>query len=484
MKKVRTRFAPSPTGWLHIGGMRTALFAYLIAKKENGDFLLRIEDTDKERTVEGATDFIYKALKIAKLQHDEGPDIGGNYGPYVQSERAETDIYTKYAHKLVESGHAFYCFCEKHEYKANQDDEDGDKAQKFIKQNDPCKDIPLDVAKKRIASGEPYVIKQIIPPGTTTFNDTVFGKITVDNKTLDEQVLIKSDGYPTYNFANVIDDHLMEITHVVRGSEYLSSTPKYDLLYHALGWTPPIYVHVPQIMKDKTHKLSKRNGDASFQDLIAKGFLPEAILNYITLLGWHPSDDREIFSIEDLKKEFSIDRIAKSDAIFDPEKLRWMNSIYIRNLSDDEFHNNALPFYNKVITKGLDLNEISKLLKERIETFADIPEMIEFFETLPEYDTDLYIHKKMKTTKEIAKEVLPLVKEKLKGLSDWNYENIKQIFMNIVSELNLKNGQVFYPARIALSGKEFTPGGPVEIANILGKDETLLRLENGIKKLN
>lgn len=482
MKKVRTRFAPSPTGWLHIGGLRTALFAYLIAKKNDGDFILRIEDTDKSRTVEGATDFIYNALKIAKLQHDEGPDIGGDYGPYVQSERAETELYKKYAHQLVKNGHAFYCFCEKHDYEELIDtDLDNNK---YVKQNDPCKNISLEEAKKRIANGEQYVIKQIIPPGTTTFEDTVFGKITVDNKTLDEQVLIKSDGYPTYNFANVIDDHLMEITHVVRGSEYLSSTPKYDLLYYALGWTPPVYVHVPQIMKDKSHKLSKRNGDASFQDLISKGFLPEAILNYITLLGWHPSDDREIFSIEDLKREFSIDRIAKSDAIFDPEKLRWMNAVYIRNLSDDEFHKNALPFYNKVITKNLNLNEISKLLKERIETFADIPEMIDFFEVLPEYSTDLYIHKKMKTTKEIAKEVLLVVKESLEKLSNWNYENIKQVFMEIVTELNLKNGQVFYPARIALSGKEFTPGGPVEIANILGKDETLIRLENGIKKLN
>ncbi len=494
MTKIRTRFAPSPTGWMHIGNLRTALFAYLIAKKnDDGTFVLRIEDTDKNREVIGSLEFIFDTLKASNLQHDEGPDVGGAYGPYVQSQRVANGVYSKYAHDLVESGHAFYCFCNKKEDDENAEEESENdenvsretfsEKNKFIKQNDSCKNIPLSDAKARIANGEKFVIKQVIPSGTTAFDDAVFGKITVDNKTLDEQILVKSDGYPTYNFANVIDDHLMEISHVVRGSEYLSSTPKYNILYDALGWTPPTYVHVPQIMKDHSHKLSKRNGDASFQDLIGKGFLPEAIINYIALLGWHPADEREIFSLDDLKREFSIDRISKSEAIFDPLKLRWMNGIYIRELPIEKFHEFALPFYEKCITKKLDLTEISKLLHQRIETFGDIPDMVDFFNALPDYGNDLFIHKKMKTDAELSAKVLPVITEELEKLSDWNPEKIHKIFMDLVAKLEMKNGQVFWPARVALSGKEFTPGGPVEIAAIIGKDETISRLKNGIRKL-
>lgn len=474
---IRTRFAPSPTGYMHIGNLRTALYEYLIAKgNSDGKFILRIEDTDQKRYVEGATDIIYATLKRVGMNWDEGPDIGGKYGPYVQSERKE--IYAEYAHKLVELGGAHYCFCSKEEADEEKDEEQN------IKFEDPCKNIPLEEAKKRIAAGESYVIRQTInKQGKSKYHDEVYGDIEIDYDELDEGVLLKSDGFPTYNFANVVDDHLMEISHVVRGNEYISSTPKYNLIYESFGWTPPHYVHVPPVMKDAQHKLSKRNGDASFQDLVAKGYLPEAIINYIALLGWNPGTDEEIFSLEELKERFSVERLNRSPAIFDIVKLTWMNGQYIRKLSEEEFYEMALPYIKKVITRDVDNKLLSKVLQLRVETLADILSQIGFLEQVEDYSNDLYINKKMKTDEEISKQALGYAAAALEQTEEWNNDNLFAVLKHVAEEKGLKNGQIMYPVRIALSGKETTPGGATELAVILGKDESLKRLKNALLKL-
>ena len=473
---VRTRFAPSPTGYMHIGNLRTALYEYLIAKANNGDFILRIEDTDQKRFVEGATDIIYSTLKRVGMLWDEGPDIGGNFGPYIQSERKP--IYAEYAHKLVELGGAHYCFCSK-----EQADEEKDEEQN-IKFEDPCKRIPLEEAKKRVAAGEPFVIRQTInKKGKSKYHDEVYGDIEIDYDELDEGVLLKSDGFPTYNFANVVDDHLMQITHVVRGNEYVSSTPKYNLIYESFGWTPPHYVHVPPVMKDAQHKLSKRNGDASFQDLVAKGYLPEAIINYIALLGWNPGDDREIFSLDELKQVFSIERLNRSPAIFDIVKLTWMNGQYIRQLSEDEFFAYAEPYLKQTLTRNVDIKALARVLQPRLEVFSDIPSQIGFINNVAEFDIALYINKKMKTDQAVAKQALAFALEKLQTVNDWSNDILFAELKALAEEKGLKNGQIMYPVRIALSGRETTPGGATEIAVIIGKNETLRRIENALERL-
>lgn len=475
--RVRTRFAPSPTGYMHIGNLRTALYEYLIAKSQGGDFLLRIEDTDQKRFVEGAEEIIYETLKCVGMNWDEGPDIGGNYGPYVQSERKP--MYADYAHKLVELGGAHYCFCSEEAADEQKDDE------KNMKFQDPCKHISQADALARVKAGEKFVIRQSIhKTGTSVFHDVVYGDIEIDYDELDEGVLLKSDSFPTYNFANVVDDHLMEITHVVRGNEYISSTPKYNLIYEDFGWTPPTYVHVPQVMKDAQHKLSKRNGDASFQDLVAKGYLPEAILNYICLLGWNPGNDEEIFSLEDLKKIFDMKRINKSPAIFDITKLTWMNGCYIRALSPEAFHEMAKPYYDQIITRDINLEILSDVLQPRIEVLGDIPSQIDFLEQISDYSLDLYTNKKMKTDAEVAKKTLALSKAVLAEQNEWNNDTLFAALKAMAETEGLKNGQILYPVRIALSGRETTPGGATELAVILGKTETINRIDAALKKLN
>ena len=473
--KVRTRFAPSPTGYMHIGNLRTALYEYLIAKANGGDFILRIEDTDQKRYVEGATEIIYNTLKTVGMNWDEGPDKGGSYGPYVQSERKA--LYAEYAHKLVELGGAHYCFCSKTEADEEKNEELN------IKFKDPCKLIPLEEAKKRVAACEPYVIRQTVnKKGKSKYHDEVYGDIEIDYDELDEGVLLKSDGFPTYNFANVVDDHLMQITHVVRGNEYISSTPKYNLIYEDFGWEHPHYVHVPQVMKDAQHKLSKRNGDASFQDLVAKGYLPEAILNYIALLGWNPGTEQEIFSLEELTKVFSIERLNRSPAIFDITKLTWMNGCYIRALSAEKFHQMALPYYRDM-PAYVNLEALSQTLQPRIETLKDIEVQTDFIKAVPDYSVDLYFNKKMKTDADIARQNLPAIKEALETQSEWTNQALFDYLKALAEKLGVKNGQILYPLRIALSGKETTPGGATEIAVILGKEETLHRIEAAIAKL-
>lgn len=481
MKKVRTRFAPSPTGYMHIGNLRTALFEYLIAKHEGGDFILRIEDTDQGRLVEGATDIIYDTLRTVGLKHDEGPDVGGNHGPYVQSERLP--MYKAYAEQLVELGGAHYCFCSEEEIERQR--KEADSLGISFKYDDPCKHISLEEAKARVAAGEPYVIRQTINNvGETYFDDEVYGRIEFDTDVLDESVLIKSDGFPTYNFANIIDDHQMEITHVVRGNEYLSSTPKYNLIYEAYGWDIPTYVHVPPVMKDEHHKLSKRNGDASFQDLVAKGYLPEAILNYIALLGWSPETEQEIYTLDELIKVFNISRISKSPAIFDIDKLTWMNGVYLRNMDLDQYYDLVKPYLEEAIHSKVDLRSVAKILQPRVDTLAQIKESVDFIDELPEYDCAMYIHKKMKTTLEISLRSLNAAREALAALDDWSEEEtIHDLLLSLPKQLEMKNGQVLWPVRTAITGKQFTPGGAIEIAHILGKEETLKRIDRGIAKL-
>lgn len=481
MKKVRTRFAPSPTGYMHIGNLRTALFEYLIAKHEGGDFILRIEDTDQGRLVEGATDIIYDTLRTVGLKHDEGPDVGGDHGPYVQSERLP--MYKAYAEQLVELGGAHYCFCSEEEIERQR--KEADSLGISFKYDDPCKHISLEEAKARVAAGEPYVIRQTINNvGETYFDDEVYGRIEFDTDVLDESVLIKSDGFPTYNFANIIDDHQMEITHVVRGNEYLSSTPKYNLIYEAYGWDIPTYVHVPPVMKDEHHKLSKRNGDASFQDLVAKGYLPEAILNYIALLGWSPETEQEIYTLDELIKVFNISRISKSPAIFDIDKLTWMNGVYLRNMDLDQYYDLVKPYLEEAIHSKVDLRSVAKILQPRVDTLAQIKESVDFIDELPEYDCAMYIHKKMKTTLEISLRSLNAAREALAALDDWSEEEtIHELLLSLPKQLEMKNGQVLWPVRTAITGKQFTPGGAIEIAHILGKEETLKRIDRGIAKL-
>ncbi|MBZ4647409.1 MAG: gltX [Clostridia bacterium] len=479
--QVRTRFAPSPTGYMHVGNLRTALYAYLLAKSHNGKFILRIEDTDQERYVEGAIDVIYKTLAETGLKHDEGPDIGGDYGPYIQSERKH--IYKEYAEKLVELGGAYYCFCDKERLEQlRQQQEAANVAHKY---DGYCSRLSKEEIEARLKSGIPYVIRQKIPnDGVTTFKDEVFGTISVENSTLDDNILLKSDGLPTYNFANVVDDHLMGITHVIRGSEYLSSTPKYNLLYEAFGWEIPTYIHCPPVMKSATKKLSKREGDASYEDFIAKGYLKEAILNYIALLGWSPGDDREIFTLEELVEAFDIKGISKSPAIFDIQKLDWLNGEYIRKLSLDEFHEKALPYYKKAISNpNIDLYKISKLLHTRTVKFSDIPAMLDFIDVLPEYGPELYIHKKMKTNPENSLENLKAALPVLEELDNWTEESLHNILFSLIEKLGVKNGQVLWPIRVALSGKESTPGGGIELADLLGKEESIKRIKKGIELL-
>ena len=480
--KFRTRFAPSPTGYMHVGNLRTALYAYLLTKSQGGDFILRIEDTDQERYVEGAVDIIYNTLKETGLLWDEGPDVGGDYGPYIQSERR--GMYKEYAEKLVELGKAYYCFCD--EERLNKVRSICEAKKIPPKYDRHCLSLTKEEIKAKIDAGEPYVIRQLMPDeGTTSFEDAVFGTITVDNSTLDDMVLLKSDGMPTYNFANVIDDHQMGITHVIRGNEYLSSTPKYNLLYQAFGWEIPTYIHCSPVMKDHTNKLSKRNGDASYEDLVKKGYLKEAIINYIALLGWSPQGEQEKFTLDELVRAFSISGISKSPAIFDEAKLAWLNGEYIRELSPEEFHEKAKPYYEGVVTNpAIDTAKISELLQKRCEKLSDIPEQVDFFDNLPEYDIDLYNHKKMKTNPENSKSALEEIRKVLADLNDFSFDSLHDSLMKLVEDLGLKNGQVLYPLRVAVSGKSFTPGGGVELASILGKEETLKRIDKAIEKLS
>ncbi len=480
-QEVRTRFAPSPTGYMHIGNLRTALYAYLIAKSKGGKFILRIEDTDQERYVDGAVDVIYKTMKDTGLIHDEGPDIGGDYGPYIQSERRS--IYKEYAEKLVETGHAYYCFCKKERLEELRQRQTVMKVP--TKYDGHCSKLSKEEIEANLKAGIPYVIRQKVPQyGKTTFHDEVFGDITVENAILDDNVLLKADGLPTYNFANVIDDHLMHITHIIRGSEYLSSTPKYNLLYEAFGWEIPKYIHVSPVMKDNGKKLSKREGDASYEDFINKGYLKEAVVNYIALLGWAPGDEREKFTLAELVDAFDIKGISKSPAIFDEKKLAWLNGEYIRELTPEKFHEDALPYYKGVITNPeIDLKAVSELLQPRCERLSDIPEQVDFFDKLPEYDRELYTHKKMKTNPENSLEALKEALPVLESIDDWTKENIHDRLIELVQKLELKNGRILWPVRVAVSGKAFTPGGGVEIAAILGKEETIKRIKNGIELL-
>ena len=479
MNKVRTRFAPSPTGYMHIGNLRTALYAYLIAKKDNGDFILRIEDTDQGRLVEGAVDIIYETLKQCKLNHDEGPDKPGEYGPYVQSDRMKSGVYKEYATKLVEMGKAHYCFCKQEELE-KQRQEAGDSFY-FV---DPCKQLSEEEIKQKLDDNEEYVIRlNVEPQGTTSFSDEVYGTITVENSTLDEMVLLKSDGFPTYNFANVIDDHLMNITDVVRGNEYLSSTPKYNLIYQAFGWDIPRYIHCPPVMKDEHQKLSKRNGDASFQDLVAKGYLPEAILNYIALLGWAPSEDREIYSLEELCKAFDVKRIGTTGAIFDIEKLKWMNGVYLRNMDINEYYELVKPYILECLGSKFDYKLVANAVHDRVNILSEIKDMISFFNSIDNYELDIFNNKKAKTDPELAKKLLPECINALKDLKDWNNDSIFQALASKATQLEVKNITLMYPMQVSLSGKTVAPGGATAIAEILGKEETLNRIENAIKKL-
>ncbi|NLX77322.1 MAG: glutamate--tRNA ligase [Clostridiaceae bacterium] len=481
MSVVRTRYAPSPTGYIHIGNLRSALYEYLIARVNGGKFILRIEDTDQERLVEDAVDVIYRTLKICGLKHDEGPDIGGPYGPYIQSLRK--DLYLPYAEELVRKGHAYYCFCSKERLEAlqNQYKERGE----VFRYDRHCLGLPEEEVRRRLEAGEPYVIRQKMPTeGTTTFHDVVYGEISVENSELEDQILIKSDGYPTYNFANVIDDHLMKITHVVRGSEYLSSTPKYNLLYEAFGWEIPTYVHLPLIVKPDGSKISKRKGDATFEDLLAEGYLVEAIINYLALLGWSPDSNQEIFSLSELEKIFSIERISKSPSVFDMAKLRWFNGEYIRAMSVEDFHEIALPWIKKSLEKDLPTLPIARMIQPRTEVLSEIPGKLGFFNRLEDYDLEIYTHKKMKTDPEVSLRSLKAAVPVLESLPEWNEKSIYDALMALVEELQIKSGQMFWPVRIAVSGQLVTPGGAVEIAEVLGRKETLRRINIGIERLS
>ncbi len=476
--RVRTRFAPSPTGYMHVGNLRTALYTYLIARHFDGTFILRIEDTDQGRLVEGAVDVIYKTLRECGLEHDEGPDVGGPVAPYVQTERKP--FYKKYAEWLVERGHAYYCFCDK----AESEEDSGD----FSRDDDPCRDLPPEETAAKLAAGQPYVIRQRIPhEGTTTFHDESFGDITVENATLDDQVLIKRDGLPTYNFANVIDDHMMGITHVVRGSEYLSSAPKYNLLYEGFGWEIPKYVHCAPVMRDQHNKMSKRHGDPSYEDLIAQGFLSEAVVNYIALLGWSPAGElaeQEIFTKDELVKAFTLSGISKSPAIFDIEKLRHFNSVYIRAMAPERFAATAEPFIRQAVKNpAIDAAAVAAILQQRTEQLTDIPEKIDFFDALPDYDAELYVHKKSKTDLPGSLETLRKILPVFRDLPVWDDESILKAMTDMAEIEGCKNAKIMWPVRIAIAGKAVTPGGAVEIARILGREETLRRIGFGIERL-
>ena len=481
MTKIRTRYAPSPTGRMHVGNLRTALYAYLIAKHEGGDFLLRIEDTDQERYVEGAIDIIYRTLEKTGLIHDEGPDKDGGVGPYVQSERQKQGLYLEYAKKLIEKKQAYYCFCTPERLNSLRSNVNGEEIMKYDKH---CLSLSEEEIKEKLESGIPYVIRQNNPTtGTTSFHDDIYGDITVDNSELDDMVLIKSDGYPTYNFANVVDDHLMGITHVVRGNEYLSSSPKYNRLYEAFGWEVPTYVHCPLITNEEHKKLSKRSGHSSFEDLTEQGYVSEAIVNFVALLGWSPEDDKEIFSLQELIEAFDYKHISKSPAVFDMVKLSWMNGEYLKKMSEEDFFKLAEPYIKEVIKKPLDIKKISNMVKTRIEVLPQIGSHIDFFEELPEYDTEMYTHKKMKTNSEnslaLLKEVLPL----LENTDEYTNDNLFSILQEFGKEHEYKTGFIMWPIRTALSGKQMTPAGATEIMEILGKDESIKRIKIGIDKL-
>ena len=477
--KVRTRFAPSPTGYMHVGNLRTALYTWLIARSQGGTFILRIEDTDQGRLVEGATDVIYRTMAECGLDHDEGPDVGGPVGPYVQSERR--DLFGKYAKLLCEKGGAYYCFCQKGEEEEAPAEDEGKEIRKHVC---ACRDLPLDEALRRVEAGEPFVIRQRIPhEGTTTFHDASFGDITVENKELEDQVLLKSDGLPTYNFANVVDDHLMGITHVVRGTEYLSSAPKYNLLYQAFGWEVPTYIHCPPVMKDAQHKLSKRNGDASYQDLVAKGYLPAAVLNYLLLLGWAPEGEQEIFSLDEMIKIWDPARISKSPAIFDPLKLRAINAAYIRALPAEEFRKLADPFIDQAVHVQIDRDLLCANLQPRCEVLEDIPPQLDFFDAVLPIDAEMYRNKKQKTTPESAKEALSALLPVLEAQTDWSRDAIFEACKQKAEAMEKKNGWLLFPLGIALSGKARTPGGGTDLAAMMGKEETLRRLNAAIEAL-
>lgn len=480
MDTVRTRFAPSPTGYLHLGGLRTALYAYLMAKKNNGTFILRIEDTDQNRYVEGAVDVIYRTMKDIGLDWDEGPDVGGDYGPYIQSERK--DMYLPYAHELVKKGKAYYCFCTKEELEARKAQAEAEG--KVWKYDKHCASIPYEEARKRVEAGEPYVIRQNVPEtGSASFDDVLYGHIEVDCAELEDMILIKADGMPTYNFANVIDDHSQHITHVMRGNEYLSSTPKYNLLYEAFGWEKPVYIHLSPIMKDAHRKLSKRYGDAFYEDFIQKGYLKEAILNYVALLGWNPGDEREFFTLPELVEAFSIKGLSKSPAIFDNEKLQWMNGEYVRKLSEADFTAHAMPFYEAAGIGHMDTSILFTILQARVQYFGEIPAMVDFLTALPEYDTELFTNKKSKTNPEVAAQVLDMAIPALEALPEWTVSALHDTLLGMAAEKGLKNGTMLWPVRIALAGKQVTPGGAMEIAALLGKEEGLRRLKLGREKL-
>ena len=482
MTKIRTRFAPSPTGRMHVGNLRTALYAYLIAKHEDGDFILRIEDTDQERYVEGAVDIIYRTLAKTGLVHDEGPDKDKGVGPYVQSERQAKGIYLKYAKELIEKGEAYYCFCDKERLATLNRVVAGKEINVYDKH---CLSLSKEEAEEKLSAGVPYVIRQNNPTeGTTTFHDEIYGDITVDNAELDDMILIKSDGYPTYNFANVVDDHLMGITHVVRGNEYLSSSPKYNRLYEAFGWEVPVYVHCPLITDEEHHKLSKRCGHSSYEDLIEQGFLTEAVVNFVALLGWSPEGStEEIFSLEELVKIFDYHHMSKSPAVFDYTKLKWMNGEYIKAMDDEKFYEMAEPYLKKALTKDFDFRKIAAMVKTRIEIFPDISGLVDFFEELPEYDPSMYEHKKMKTTKESSLEVLEEILPELEKAEDYSNDALYQLLLSFVEKKGCKNGYVMWPVRTAVSGKQMTPAGATEIMEILGKEETLKRIRKGIELL-
>ena len=481
MSQVRTRFAPSPTGRMHVGNLRTALYAYLIAKHENGSFMLRIEDTDQERFVDEALGIIYRTLEKTGLIHDEGPDKDGGYGPYVQSERNAQGIYLKYAKQLIEQGDAYYCFCTRERLESLK----ASVGEKEIAVYDKhCLHLSKEEVQAKLEAGEPYVIRFNMPTeGTTTFHDDIYGDITVPNNELDDLILIKSDGFPTYNFANVVDDHLMGITHVVRGNEYLSSSPKYNRIYEAFGWEIPTYVHCPLITNEEHQKLSKRSGHSSYEDLLEQGFLTEAIVNYVALLGWCPQDNQEIFSLEELVKVFDYHHMSKSPAVFDIQKLKWMNGEYMKAMDEDKFYEMALPYIKQVITKDLDLRKIAHMVKTRIEVLPDIPPLIDFFEAVPEYDVSMYTHKKMKTNPEISLEVLEKILPVLENQEDYSNDALYEVLCGFAKENGYKNGQILWPIRTALSGKQMTPAGATEILEVLGKEESLKRIEAAVEKL-
>lgn len=486
MSKVRTRFAPSPTGRMHVGNLRTALYAYLIAKHEGGDFILRIEDTDQERFVEEALDIIYRTLDKTGLKHDEGPDKDGGVGPYVQSERQAQGIYLKYAKQLIEDGKAYYCFCDKERLESLRQTittESGE-TKEIVVYDKHCLHLTKEEVEAKLAAGVPYVIRQNSPTeGTTTFHDELYGDVTVSNDELDDMILIKSDGFPTYNFANVVDDHLMGITHVVRGNEYISSSPKYTLLYQAFGWEEPKYIHCPLITDENHQKLSKRSGHSSFEDLIEQGFVAEAVVNYVALLGWSPDSNQEIFSLEELVKEFDYHRINKSPSVFDINKLKWMNGEYLKAMDADRFKELVTPYIREVITKDLDLDKICPLVQTRMEILPDVKELVDFFEELPDYDVQMYCHKKMKTNLQNSLEILKEEYEILKDFDDWTLDALHDRLMAYISEKGIKNGTGLWPIRTAVSGKQSTPGGAFEIMEIIGKEESLKRMETGIRKL-